>query len=358
MFRLVPSVRRLGFALLMAVLLLTGTSPTSLRPAAAVEGPMEPFFLGASRIIREGSPVRLVSAPEEVLREGDRIFLQGRLAATNSNTRNVGQVAEIQCRNAQGELAQNPVRATRNHEGSDFPYSTPGQLHVLVDYTFIASEDNTYTCHLYATSWTDADPNLYYLTAVPTETRLYVSVEEQPDAQFRVQEECDSGGVATSCLYIGAPGHDDTTFPLYTGMTSEIFTMDPAAETVEARGVLQMTSCNLGTASCIDAVDQYGEENWSTVRLYLELIQLTAQGTTCDTFRSRPDGDPRIITIGRDAHHYPATEIVPPVTPNPNCPRDFIVRFRVAHGSGAPVKIAGLAEGFIQTNASIFNLGV
>ena len=345
-------VRRLILAAMAALLLAAALASGTAAPATAVEGGTTTYNVTTSPNIYDATPVLLRQVPSRQLQAGQTIFLQGRVAATSTATQSIGQVAQIHCLNGSGQIVGSPARATRNHEGQGFPYAIPGQLHVLVDYTFTAPSTGTYTCGLYTLAWDSVAGNL---RIVPNESRILVSNEIQPGAHRRDQAVCNSVGDSPGCLYIGAPGYDDTTWPLYTGQSSQVWTMDPAATQVEARGVLELTNCYQGTASCINAVDQYGDFDWSTVRLELQLIQLTAQNTTCHVFSSRPAGDPLVVTITDGAHHYAQTEVIAAVTPVAGCPRNFIVRFRVTHGSGNPVKVDGTAEGFLQTNASIFN---
>lgn len=351
--RLLRSRRPVTVVLACAVLIAGLFAALSAPPVRALQGPVDwYYFEDPNTEVHEGPVVELIRVPPKTLQAGQTIFLQGRVTATNSGTRNVGQVAELGCLGPAGDGHVGEVRATRNHEGSDFPYATPGQLHVLVDYTFTAPATGTYTCRLNATAWTDADPDVHYLNIVPNLTRLLVSHDVQDGAHNWLTKECNSGGTSPTCLYIGAPGHPATTYVFYSDFNPRyIWRADPAADFVEARAVLQLTTCYVGTGSCINSVDQYGTDDWSTVRVRLQLIQLDANNMACKTTETGPT----TYTISRDAHHYALTETIARADFNPSCPRNFILRIYVTHGSGAPVKIDGVSEGFIQTNGTVFN---
>lgn len=340
----IPLVRLIAALVLSAAVMII-----SPNPASAVQGSMSRTSLTTSVTVSVNQSVDLITLPPKTLQAGQSIFLQGRVQARSNTVYAVGQVAEIGCLGGPGTVGE--VRATRNHEGTDFPYATPGELFVLVDYLFTAPANGTYTCRLITRIWT-SEPTRK-LTIVPSDTRIEVSDDVQVGAHNWLTKECNSYGTTPTCLYIGAPGHPDTTWVFYSDFSPRyIWRAASNATRVEARGVLQITTCNEATASCIDSVDQYGTHGSSLVGVRLEFIQLDSQNMACATFATPTE----YYTVGQQAHHYVLTRSISPVTPDPNCTRNFILRFYVNHAGGNPVKIDGVSEGFIQTNASAFNL--
>jgi hypothetical protein len=280
----------------------------------------------------------------------------GRLEAISSTRNIVAMNATIKCYSG-STLVGVTSTSSRNHEGSDAPYSTPGHLPLLVDLLFTAPSSGSYRCGLYGKTAASSTTG-YHLTAVAGgRTWLEVSQTNQAGAHWWQNRPCDSVGSSATCSYIG-PGQSDSIFVFYEpGAPHDQWTVGTATTKVEALANVTMTTCYALTSSCerVAEADRLPRApgSRSVVNVQLQVLQMDADGShTCNTTTTAMSAR----TILDDAHHYTANLALPSVPVSSDCGRRFMLRVYVNHVSGSPVKIDGVQGATSLSNGIMMNL--
>jgi hypothetical protein len=276
---------------------------------------------------------------------GDRRLVEGRLTARNIAKRPEEQQIQIGCAPV-GAPPETMVYTSRNHIGPSSLRGT-GKLSIDATYLYVAAQEGLHRCTLLARSSGN------HLTALPYETSMSVSRSEEVQAEQWSLNTCGSRGgyvtpdevpvrVSSGCAYLvpgGRGGFPETATPL----RSDRFIAASGAQGIEVIGGLQVTTCYVGTGSCVPEVSRFGGPNPRSnaiVETRLDVVQLDALGAPCATSSSHPETEASRTVITAPAHHQKITHrVMHRISTAAGCTRRFLLRMSVRAAEGNPLKI-------------------
>lgn len=336
-------------ALFLAAGFLLG--PANLPPASA-DGPTTKTLLSSAKVINPGARVTVMQRSMS-LAAGESRHIRARIDTTSSTDKTVALTLSISCRNAAGTVIGKDRGTARNHEGYDASYKITGRLPIYADKLLTAPAAGTYTCALQAWTASSATSN-YHLTAVANDTWLQTSNTNQVGAYEWTNPSCDSKGTLASCTYLGAGA--DTMWLFYNdGTPRHVWKAAAGATSVDVAASYTVTTCYIGTSSCQNpdiADDQLPSGSVVTkLEATLEVIQLDASNHACHTTTTT-----KAANVSDPAHHYAFSQLLSDVAIRSDCgSRNFLVRVRIDHVSGQPVKIDGVQTSTALATAIIKN---
>lgn len=346
-------MRRPVLLALTTVLLAAGFLLGPLNaPRAAADGPTTKTVLSSDTVINPGPRVTVMQRSMS-LAAGESRHVRARIDTTSTTDKTVALTLSISCWDAAGTVVGKNRGTARNHEGYDASYKITGRLPIYADKLLTAPTAGTYTCALQAWTASSATSD-YHLTAVANDTWLQTSDTHQVGAYQWTNPPCDSKGTLSSCTYLGAG--TDTMWLFYSdGTPRHVWTAAAGATSVDVAASYTVTTCYIGTASCQnpDIADHQLPSGSVVTELTvtLEVIQLDATNHTCHTTTATKQAN-----VSDPAHHYAFSQLLGSVAIRSDCgSRNFLVRVRIDHVSGQPVKIDGQQSSTALATAIIKN---
>lgn len=313
--------------------------------AAVLAPSLAPGPSGAALTVELGRDVKIppdghfhrLTELKVFLPAGDSYYLSGRVALRSTTNYSMLAKVRILCREPEGapSLSRGYIWTTRNHLGRD----STKRLVLRARHLITATASGEYTCELSTRSYRLAGDKPY-LVALAGYTYLTGGDEPEQGAKRWALED-DYGEVRhvldPNGILVGPdPGRR------IEHLLRKRWEAHPLAEEMKAVGDLEVTVCYYHTASCPSYAWGRRADRWkgSVVKTRLSATQLDEDGLPCAAVTRDPPSDYRRTFVSSGAHHQKIHHtLIAPVSRDPSCTRQFLIRI-VAHWGGPnPVRV-------------------